>query len=245
MIRLILALILILFYLILSMPLLLIFWLLSKITPRARYWYQRMGQVLLVTIWFVCGAKPTIIGKEKIPKDTAVLFVGNHESYFDVILAYSLMIGPTAFVAKDAFKKIPVLSWNMRFLNCLFIDRENMRQGVRTIMQAADLAKEGTSIFIFPEGTRNKSGDEMNLAPFHDGSFKVAQRGKVPIVPVSFNNTAEIFENHAPKVKSAKVVIEFGDPVAWEDMDKDTQKHVGEHFRQIILDMMTKNRELV
>ena len=126
----------------------------------------------------------------------------------------------------------------------LLIDRENMRQGVKTIMQAAELAKNGTSIFIFPEGTRNKSGDETNLAPFHDGSFKVSQRGKVPIVPVTFNNSESIFEKHIPKIISSKVVVEFGDPVNWDDMDKATQKHVGEHFRGIILETLLKNQEL-
>lgn len=245
MIRFILAITLIVIYLIISVPIMLIFWILTKITPRARYWYQCAGQALLVTIRFVSGTKLTVIGREKIPRDTAVLFVGNHQSYFDVILAYSLMVGPTAFIAKDSFKKAPLLSWNMRFLKCLFIDRENLRQGVRTIMDAADMAKEGTSIFIFPEGTRNKSDDELNLGPFHDGSFKVAQRGKVPIVPVSFNNTASIFEKQFPKIRSAKVVVEFGDPVAWDDLDKNTQKHVGAHFRQVIIDMMKKNRELI
>lgn len=245
MIRTIITALLILFYLLISIPLMFIFWLLEEFTPKAKLWYQCIGQVALKTLCFTSGIKLTVIGKEKIPKDTAVLFVGNHQSYFDVIIGYTLMIRQTGFVAKDSLKKIPVLSWNMRYLNCLFIDRSNMRQGVRTIMQAAELAKNGTSIFIFPEGTRNKSGDETNLAPFHDGSFKVSQRGKVPIVPVTFNNTESIFEKHIPKIISSKVVVEFGDPVNWEDMDKQTQKRVGEHFRQIILDTLEKNQSLI
>lgn len=245
MIRTILVLLLILFYLLLSIPLMFIFWLLEEFTPKAKDWYQVIGQIALTTIAIVSGVKLTVIGREKIPKDTAVLFVANHQSYFDVIIGYMLMVRQTGFVAKKSLEKIPILSWNMRFMNCLFLDRENMRQGVRTIMDAAERAKNGTSIFIFPEGTRNKSGDETNLAPFHDGSFKVAQRGKVPIVPVTFNNTESIFEKHIPKIKSSKVVVEFGDPVRWEDLDKDTQKHVGAHFRQIILDTLIKNQSLI
>ncbi len=245
MIRTIIVLILILFYLLLSVPLMFIFWLLEEFTPKAKLWYQYIGQVALRTLCFASGIRLTVIGQDKIPTDTAALFVANHQSYFDVIIGYTLMKRQTGFVAKKSLQKIPILSWNMKFMNCLFIDRENMRQGVRTIMQAADMAREGTSIFIFPEGTRNKSGDETNLAPFHDGSFKVAQRGKVPIIPVSFNNTEAVFEKQMPKIKSSKVVVEFGDPVWWDDMDKATQKHVGEHFRGIILDMIRKNQESV
>lgn len=234
----------ILLYLLISIPLMFIFWLLEEFTPKAKWWYQSIGQVAMKTLCFAAGVKLTVIGREKIPTDTAVLFVGNHQSYFDIIIAYALMKRQTGFVAKDSLKKIPILSWNMRYMNCLFIDRSNMRQGVKTIMEAAELAKNGTSIFIFPEGTRNKSGDETNMAPFHDGSFKVSQRGKVPIIPVTFNNTESILEKHMPKIKSAKVVVEFGDPVRWEDMDKATQKHVGEHFRQIILNTLIKNQEI-
>ncbi len=204
MIRTIIVAILILFYLVISIPLMFIFWLLEEFTPKAKWWYQVIGMQAMKTLLFASGVKLTVKGRDKIPTDTAVLFVGNHQSYFDVIIGYALMKS---------------------------IDRENMRQGVKTIMQAAELAKNGTSIFIFPEGTRNKSGDETNLAPFHDGSFKVSQRGKVPIVPVTFNNSESIFEKHIPKIISSKVVVEFGDPVNWDDMDKATQKHVGEHFR--------------
>ena len=244
MIRTIIVAILILFYLVISIPLMFIFWLLEEFTSKAKWWYQVIGMQAMKTLLFASGVKLTVKGRDKIPTDTAVLFVGNHQSYFDVIIGYALMKRQTGFVAKKSLKKIPVLSWNMAYMNCLFIDRENMRQGVKTIMQAAELAKNGTSIFIFPEGTRNKSGDETNLAPFHDGSFKVSQRGKVPIVPVTFNNSESIFEKHIPKIISSKVVVEFGDPVNWDDMDKATQKHVGEHFRGIILETLLKNQEL-
>ena len=245
MIRTVLAILVLVLYLILSLPLMFIFWLLEEFTPKAKWWYECIVHFFLKIICFICGVKATVIGRERIPTDTAVLFVGNHQSFFDVLSVYPLMNRQTAFIAKDSLKKVPVLAWNMLYLNCLFIDRDNMRQGVQMIKKATDLAQTGTSIFIYPEGTRNKSGDETNLAPFHGGSFVVAQRGKVPIIPVSFNNTEAIFERQFPKVRASRIVIEFGEPVRWDDMDRDTQKHVGEHFRGIIRDMIIKNQELL
>ncbi len=233
-------------YLILSCPVMLILLLVRRFNAKkADFIMQRIVQGALSIVWHMAGVKVTTIGLENVPEDQAVLFVGNHQSFFDVIISYSQMKRQTAYIAKKSFRKWPILSWNMMFLHCLFLDRENMRQGVKTIMTAAEMARdEDISIFIFPEGTRNK-GDETELAPFHDGSFKVAQRGKVPIIPVSFNNTAAVFEKHLPKITPQHVVIEYGEPIYWDALTKEEKKYVGEHFRGILTEMVKKNKELV
>lgn len=245
MIRLILVALLLGIYFILSLPIMGILWLVRKfITPKAELFMQRIVQFALWVVWHVSGVKLTTIGLENIPDDQPVLFVGNHLSYFDVVIAYSQMKNRTIFIGKASLEKIPFLSWNMKFLRCLFIDRTNMRQGVKTIMEAAEMTKEGISVFIYPEGMRNTNGDELKLHTFHDGSFKVAQRGPCPIIPVAITNTANIFENHIPWIKATRVVIEYGKPVSWDDLDKDTRKHIGDHFQQVILEMLRKNQPL-
>ena len=245
MIRLILVALLLGIYFILSLPIMGILWLVRKfITPKAELFMQRIVQFALWVVWHVSGVKLTTIGLENIPDDQPVLFVGNHLSYFDVVLAYSQMKNRTIFIGKASLEKIPFLSWNMKFLRCLFIDRTNMRQGVKTIMEAAEMTKEGISVFIYPEGMRNTNGDELKLHTFHDGSFKVAQRGPCPIIPVAITNTANIFENHIPWIKATRVVIEYGKPVTWDELDKDTRKHIGDHFQQVILEMLRKNQPL-
>lgn len=88
----------------------------------------------------------------------------------------------------------------MKRLYCLFLDRENPKEGLKTILQAIDYVKHGISICIFPEGTRNK-GEELSLLPFHNGSFKIAEKTGCPIIPMSLNNTCDIFEGHFPFIK--------------------------------------------
>ena len=92
---------------------------------------------------------------------------------------------------RKRWKKVPLLSTWMRFVYCLFLDRENPKEGLKTILQAIDYVKNGISICIFPEGTRNK-GEELSLLPFKEGAFKIATKTGCPIVPISMNNTAEI-----------------------------------------------------
>ena len=130
----------------------------------------------------------------------------------------------------------------MKFLNCQFLDRENIKEGLKTILKCIDLVKNGTSVFIFPEGTRT-SGDEM--LPFKEGSLKIAEKSGCPIIPVAINNTESLFEDHLPKIKSSKVVFEFGQPIYIKDLDKETKKHAGAYVQSIIKDMIEKNRSLV
>lgn len=104
------------------------------------------------------GVKVTVIGEENVP-DEPVLFIGNHRSFFDILLTYSRCRNLTGYVAKKEMEKIPLLSTWMRFVHCLFLDRENPKEGLKTILQAIDYVKNGISICIFPEGTRNK-GEE-------------------------------------------------------------------------------------
>ena len=87
----------------------------------------------------------------------------------------------------------------MRRLYCLFLDRKDLKQGLKTILTAIDQVKSGISICIFPEGTRNRDReDSTTLLPFKDGSFKIAQKTGCPIIPMALTGTADVFENHFP-----------------------------------------------
>lgn len=141
-------------------------------------------------------------------------------------------------------EKIPGLSIWMKRLYCLFLDRENARAGLKTILTAIDYVKRGISICIFPEGTRN-TGEELSLLPFHDGSFKIALKTGCPIVPISLNNTADLFEAHLPRIKKTHVIIEYGQPIDPKELDADTKKQIGSYVQTIIQETIHKNAALV
>ena len=107
-----------------------------------------------------------------------------------------------------------------------------------------DKVKSGISICIFPEGTRNKNTDDLDMLPFHEGSFKIATKAKCPIIPIAINNSADIFEAHFPKIRPAKVVVEYGKPIYPDELDKETKKHLGEYTQGIIHQMLEKNKSL-
>ena len=167
-----------------------------------------------------------------MPKDTAVLYVGNHRSFYDIILTYVRVPRPTGYVAKLETKKIPLLSNWMKNLHCLFLDRDNIKEGLKTILEAIEKVKNGISICIFPEGTRNKVND--SFLPFHEGSFKIAVKGNVPIVPMTIVNSGDVFEDHFPKIKKTTVVIEYGEPIYIDRLDKEDRKSLSTYTSGII-----------
>lgn len=231
-------------YLILSIPVFLIEWMIGKFNRQARdYSSLRIVQWGFKVILKMTGVQTTVIGEENIP-DEPVLFVGNHRSFFDILLTYSRCRRLTGYVAKKEMEHIPSLSTWMRYLYCLFLDRDNPKEGLKTILQAIEYVKQGISICIFPEGTRNK-GEELSLLPFKEGAFKIATKTGCAIVPISMNNTIAIFEKQFPKVKKVHVVVEYGKPIYPNELDKETKKHIGAYVQNIIQETINKNAELI
>lgn len=136
-----------------------------------------------------------VTGKELLPTDHRILYVGNHVSNYDPIITWHVFPeAKLSFISKAANFKLP---WFGRFIRrCCFmdIDRENPRNAIVTINRAADLLKnQEVSIGVYPEGTRSKSGE---LLPFHNGVFKIAQKANVDIAVVSLIGTEKIHLNY-------------------------------------------------
>ena len=142
-------------------------------------------------------------------------------------------------------EKIPLLSNWMRYLHCLFLDRKDIKKGLKTILAGIDLIKSGISVCIFPEGTRNRNESDLDLLDFHEGSFRLATKTDCLIVPIAMNNTASIFEKQFPKIRKTHVVLEYGKPFRPSELSKEAKKHIGEYTRAQILETLKKNESLV
>lgn len=229
-------------FLVLSIPLMIAEWIIGKFNPalKDKSSLAIVQWAFRVLIW-ICGTNVIVLGEENIPTDTAVLYVANHRSFFDIILTYARVPRLTGYVSKKENEKWPLLNVWMRYLHCLFLDRDNIKEGLKTILEAIEKVKSGISICIFPEGTRNKTAD--TFLPFHDGSFKIADKGGVPIIPMTIVNSGDIFEDHFPKIKKTTVVIEYGKPIYMNELDKENRKGIGKYVQGIIAETYFKNKE--
>ncbi|MBO4845752.1 MAG: 1-acylglycerol-3-phosphate O-acyltransferase [Lachnospiraceae bacterium] len=244
MIRFIILLIVVFLFLTLSFPILIYEAILGKINPAKRD-KSALGWAKWAfgVVTFLSGTKITVKGVENIPTDRSVLYIGNHQSYFDIIINYLYVPRPTGFISKNEVEKVPSLRVWMRYLRCLFMDRKDLKQSMGIILKAIDYIKEGISIFIFPEGTRSKNEDE--ILPFKAGSFKIATKSGCEVVPVSINNSAAVFENQFPKIKKAHVILEYGKPIPTKDLDREQLKALPDLVRSQIVKMHDDNKALV
>ncbi len=233
MIRLILIALYLFSFLILSVPVMLVEWIVGKINPAAK---DKSCKAIVDwgfrCVVFIAGTKVIVRGRENIPTDTAVLYVGNHRSYFDIVLTLNHFPRVTGYVAKSEMLRYPLLNIWMKNIHCLFLDRSDIKKGMKTILEGIEDVKNGLSLCIFPEGTRNKTPD--TFLPFHEGSFKIAEKGGVPVIPMTIVNSAGVFEDHLPKIKRATVVIDFGRPIVIGELDRAERKNMGAHVSGII-----------
>lgn len=233
-------------YLVLGIPVLLVLHLIGKVDKwkyKSDLAALRLVQWAFKVMLWVAGTKQTVIGEENVPTDQPVLYIPNHRSYFDILLIYSKVPGLTGFVAKDVMLRYPLLRDWMKKLYCLFLNRENPRESLKTILQGIENIKNGISMCIFPEGTRNKVDTEM--LSFKEGSLKMAEKTGCLIIPVALTNTAEIFENHMPWIHKCKVVIEYGTPIDPKELSREEKKHLGAYCRDRIQEMLEKNKALI
>ncbi|MBQ8316590.1 MAG: 1-acyl-sn-glycerol-3-phosphate acyltransferase [Lachnospiraceae bacterium] len=241
--RTILAVLVIVIFFILFFPVCLLLLLLRKFNRRLA---SRISQVIVrgafkASMW-PGGMKYTVLGTENVPKDIPVLYAANHRSLLDAALGYIAVPNLTGFVAKKEIRKVPFLNLWMYNVNCLFLDRSDIKAGLKVILTCIDYIKEGYSIFIAPEGTRSHDKDPL---PFKDGSLKPAQKTGCPIIPVAITGTDDLFENHKPWLRKTKVILEFGKPIYLNELDPEIQKHPGAYVREKVMELLAGHDALL
>lgn len=235
-IRIVLIIIILIIFSIISLPLYLMEYFIGKKNPKLQV---QIAQKIVVTIFkiilVIAGGRVTCTGLENVPTDRAVLYVGNHRDYFDILTGYTTVPTLTSFVSKKELQRIPCINHWMSFLKCLFLDRENPKEGLKTILQGINQIKEGFSVFIMPEGTRNCSDQ---LLPFHEGSFKLATKTGCPIIPVAMKNTDKILSNHLAWIRPTQVKIAYGKPIYLDELSPENKKFIGAYSQKIVQEML-------
>ncbi|MFH0809306.1 MAG: lysophospholipid acyltransferase family protein [Pseudomonadota bacterium] len=133
-------------------------------------------------VCWACGARLEVKGEEHIDREAAYVFMGNHQSALDIpILAVAL---PNRFgwLAKKELFSIPFFGRVMRSAGNIPVDRGNARSAISSLRAASQALERGRSVFVFPEGTRSRTGEVL---PFKSGGFVLAIHSQRPMVPVS------------------------------------------------------------
>jgi 1-acyl-sn-glycerol-3-phosphate acyltransferase len=161
----------------------------------------------------------TLTGQEHIDPDAPQILVANHESWFDVFVLAAHIPGRYRFVAKKELEKIPIFGPAIMMCGHITVDRGDRSAAIESLEQAAQqIRSDNSTIVLFPEGTRTRTGD---LQKFKKGAFVLAIQARVPIVPVAIRGTRAIMPKGAWRIRPGPIDITIGEPIPVEGLVHD------------------------
>lgn len=183
------------------------------------------------------GVKLRVIYKNRkninaLEREQGIIFVCNHQSNLDIPVIVSALHMDVGFVAKHEMKTWPFFNIWMKKSKCVFLNRENPREGIKDIKEAVKVVKDGYPIVIFPEGERTLDGEILR---FKKGSFKLATETNGIIVPLTLKGTFDIQKRGEWKMKRNQMVTVIVDePIYVSSLSKEEIKDLSTRVREII-----------
>ena len=199
--------------------------------PYSRFIYY-IAKAWTNSILFSAGVKLQIEGLEKIDKSKSYIFIGNHQSHFDVFSIFTAIPLTVRFMAKKELFNIPIFGWALYTSGTIRIDRSNRSKAISSMNNALDRIRKGVSVVVFPEGTRSEDGI---IREFKKGGFVLAIKGEIPIVPISISGSRFILRKHSNKIHPGKIKIVFGDPIYMKDIGYQERENLSNYVRDIIV----------
>lgn len=176
-------------------------------------------------------------GLDNIPKEGGCILYPNHQGMYDTLAIMEVCPRPFSVVAKKELANIQFLKQVFACVKAYAIDREDVRQGLKVIMNVANDVKNGKMFIIFPEGTRSKNGNQVG--EFKGGSFKAATKAKCPIVPVALIDSFKPFDTNS--IKPVTVQVHFMEPLFYEEYKDMKTTEIAEVVQERIQKTINEN----
>ncbi len=177
------------------------------------------------------GIRVRVEGSEKVPRATAIFCV-NHQSAMDIPILFVHLPVPFRFIAKRSLFHLPFLGWHLRRSGHIGVDRGRPREALKSFEAAAAKIRAGASVVMFPEGTRSRDGRPL---PFKSGSFYLAIRAGVPIVPITLNGTRHVLRPDTLHVRPGRTEMIIHPPIRTDGMTLDDVESLSSRTREAIL----------
>ena len=171
-------------------------------------------------ILFFSNVRLKVEGLENVNFSKPHIFVANHQSFIDIPCIFNALPINLYFVGKNELKKMPFIGWYMAAMKMIFIDRSDKRKAIESLSEAGNLIHNGKSVIMFPEGTRSKDGE---IASFKRGTFLLAEKAQVQIVPMYLHNAGKVWSSNSWKIHGGEIVLKIGKPISIENL---TEKNV-------------------
>ncbi|WP_448820627.1 lysophospholipid acyltransferase family protein [Cetobacterium sp.] len=173
---------------------------------------------------------------KKMKLEDGIVVVANHASNLDIPVIVTGLSIPVGFVAKKEMENWPFYSMWMKMSNCIFLDRSNPREGIKSIRKAVNIVKQGYPTVIFPEGERTLTGE---VGSFKKGSFKLATETNGIILPLTIDGTFFVQSRKNILIKpNKKVRLTVGKPIDLRKINQENSRNLSEIVRELIVKEM-------
>ncbi|MDB4973781.1 MAG: 1-acyl-sn-glycerol-3-phosphate acyltransferase [Myxococcaceae bacterium] len=183
---------------------------------RDRPRFQRMQRFWARELARAWGMEVTAHGTEQLDPSQTYVFMANHLSHADIVALFCALPMNVGFLAKKELSKVPFLAQAIFAGGHVLVDRRDNSSAMTSMSQAAQDVASGSSLVIFPEGTR---ADREVIQPFKKGGFHLARQAKVPVVPVGIRGTRSVMGREDLVVRPGKVAVHVGAPVRVTDFE--------------------------
>ena len=187
------------------------------------------------SICLLAGVKVRIEGTENLTTGQTYIFVGNHVSQFDIFSFQGYFPHDFRWIAKKELFRIPFLGPAMLRSGIVPIDRSHGREALRSLNKAAEQIAEGTSVLIFPEGTRSIDGC---LQPFKTGAVMLAIKAGVPVVPIGFIGTYSILPKGKFLANCGEITIRIGSPISPDNSKPRDKQKLAHHLQDSVAKLL-------
>lgn len=187
----------------------------------------------------LAGVRVRIEGAENLIPEQTYIFVGNHVSQFDIFSFQGYFPHDFRWIAKKELFRIPFFGPAMLRSGIVPIDRSHGREALRSLTRAAEQIAGGTSVLIFPEGTRSADG---RLQPFKTGAVMLAIKAGVPIIPIGFNGTYAILPKGKFLADSGEIIIRIGSPISTDSSQPVDKQQLTDHLHDRVAALLESER---
>jgi len=196
---------------------------------------RKAGRIWAKCLLAASNIKVTVKGFSNLNLHGPYIYMANHTSNFDIPVLQSCLPVHFRWLAKAELFKIPIFGYAMKRAGYISIDRSNKESAIQSLQQAAKIIKNGASVIIFPEGTRNRN---QNVQPFKKGGFVLAVDSGVPIVPVILHGTWKIMPKNQFLIEPGHVVVEIKKPIESSDYTRETKDLLMGKIRNVIVESL-------
>ena len=180
------------------------------------------------------GIRVKITGTENILTNQPQIFIANHQGYYDIFALAGYLNVQLRWVSKAILFRIPFMGWAMSASRYISVERNDRKQSYQAFLKTLEAINMGSSIVVFPEGTRSEDG---SIGDFKKGSQLLAQRAAIPMVPITIIGTRSIIRKGSMIIHPGPIQIIISPHVTLDT--KNAKK--GDKILQVIRNTICEN----